>query len=202
MATWRAATRGRWRFFPTISSTGIPNILEVVSRITCGVMGRGWRAVRRSPSTCPAVSTVSCSAVRLAKAATRISAPSSTRMLSVMLVAMNSSTSGGIQRGLALGLVAEDGEAGLEVGGLDVGDQALLEPAAEPVLQRADGVGRAVGGQHDLPVRLVEVVEGVEELLLGLLLPLDELDVVDQQHVDVAVAALEGVVRCRCGPRR
>ncbi len=96
--------------------------------------------------------------------------------------------------GLPLGLVAQDGEAGLEVGGLDVGDQAHLEPAAEPVLEGADGVGWPVGGQHDLPVGLVEVVEGVEELLLGLLLALDELDVVDEQHVDVAVAALEGVV--------
>ena len=31
----------------------------------------------------------------------------------------------------------------------------------------------------------------MEELLLGLLLALQELDVVDEQHVDVAVAALE-----------
>ena len=123
-------------------------------------------------------------------------------MLSVMLVAMNSRTSGGIERGLALGLLAEDGEAGLEVGRLDVGDQAHLEPAAEPVLEGGDGVGRPVGGQHDLAVGLVEVVEGVEELLLGLLLALDELDVVDQQHVDVAVAALEGVVGAECGSRR
>ena len=56
--------------------------------------------------------------------------------------------------------------------------------------------------QHDLAVGLVEVVEGVEELLLGLLLALDELDVVDEQHVDVAVAALEGVVGLRCARRR
>ena len=195
MATWRAVTSGRWRFLPMISSIGMPNILEVASRITCGVMGRGWRGgeevaedlTRRCRS-------VSCSEVRLAKAATRIRAPSSTRMLSVMLVAMNSRTSGGIQRRLPLGLLAEDGEAGLEVGGLDVGDQAHLEPAAQAVLEGADGVGRPVGGQHDLAVGLVEVVEGVEELLLGLLLALDELDVVDEQHVDVAVAALEGVV--------
>ena len=53
--------------------------------------------------------------------------------------------------------------------------------------------GGAVGRQHDLPAGLVQVVEGVEELLDRLLLALEELHVVDQQHVDVAVAALEGV---------
>ncbi len=36
-------------------------------------------------------------------------------------------------------------------------------------------------------------VEGVEELLLGLRLALEELDVVDEQHVDVAEARLEVV---------
>ena len=77
-------------------------------------------------------------------------------MLLVMLVAMNSSTSSGIAMWLALGLLAEDGEAGLEVGRLDVGDQAHLEAAAEPVLEGRDGVGRAIRGEHDLPVGLVE----------------------------------------------
>ena len=49
----------------------------------------------------------------------------------------------------------------------------------------------AVGGQHDLLGALVERVEGVEELLLEALLAFHELDVVDQQDVAVAVAALE-----------
>lgn len=35
-------------------------------------------------------------------------------------------------------------------------------------------------------------VEGVEELFLDTFLALDELNVVDEQHVDVAIAALEG----------
>ena len=38
----------------------------------------------------------------------------------------------------------------------------------------------------------MQSVEGVEELLLGLHLALQELDVIDQEHVNVAVAALEG----------
>ena len=123
-------------------------------------------------------------------------------MLFVMFVAMNSRTSGGIGVTGLLGLLAEDGEPGLEVGRLDVGDQAHLEAAAQPVLERRDGVRRAVGGQHDLAVGLVQGVEGVEELLLELFLALHELDVVDEQHVDLAVAPLELGLRVRCGWRR
>ena len=92
------------------------------------------------------------------------------------------------------GLLPEDRDAGLEVGRLDVGDQAPLEPVAEPVLEGLEPLGRAVGGEHDLLVGVVEGVERVEELLLGLGLALQELDVVDQQHVDVAVAPLEAVL--------
>ena len=46
---------------------------------------------------------------------------------------------------LGLGLLAEDGEAGLELGRLDVGDQAPLEPAAQPVLEawRSTSGGRS-----------------------------------------------------------
>ena len=48
-----------------------------------------------------------------------------------------------------------------------------------------------VCGKHYLASGLVEHVESVEELLLGMGLSGDELDVVDQQYVDVAVSALE-----------
>jgi hypothetical protein len=41
----------------------------------------------------------------------------------------------------------------------------------------------------------VQGVEGVEELLLRALLVLEELDVVDQQDVDVAVAPAEASAR-------
>ena len=51
---------------------------------------------------------------------------------------------------------------------------------------------RPVGGDDDLAVGAVERVERVEELLLEALLVLHELDVVDEQHVALAVAALEG----------
>ena len=89
------------------------------------------------------------------------------------------------------GLLAQDRDAGLEVGRLDVGEQAPLEPGAHALLEAGQLLGRQVGGDDDLLVGVVQRVEGVEELLLRLHLALQELDVVDQQDVDVAVAALE-----------
>ena len=103
---------------------------------------------------------------------------------------------------LGFGLLAEDGEAGLELGRLDVGDQAPLEAGAQPVFEAGDRLRRAVGRDDDLAAFAVELVERVEELLLELLGALEELDVVDQQHVEVAVAPLERPASPWRGSRR
>ena len=61
--------------------------------------------------------------------------------------------------------------------------------------------GRSLESTIWLPAR-VELVEGVEELVLGPRLALEELDVVDQQRADLAVALLEapaGRRPCRAG---
>ncbi len=50
----------------------------------------------------------------------------------------------GYGMGRVLEVLAEDGEPGFDVGGLDVGEQTPLEPAAQPVLQRRQ-VTRAPG---------------------------------------------------------
>ena len=75
---------------------------------------------------------------------------------------------------------------------------SVIRPHSNRLRSRSSSVvellGRPVGGEHDLLVGVVEGVEGVEELLLRLDLALEELDVVDEQHVDVAVAALEAVL--------
>src|SRR5690625_4607698 len=92
---------------------------------------------------------------------------------------------------LRCGLLAEDRDPGLEIGRLDVGDEPPLEAVAEPVLECLEPFGRAVGADDDLLVRVVQGVESVEELLLGLDLALEELDVVDEEYVDVAVTTLE-----------
>ena len=128
------------------------------------------------------------------KATTRVSAPSSSRMFVETRPAMNVSTSGSsIADPIGRHPLAQDRDAGLEVGRLDVGDQAPLEPRPQPFLERRDLFRRPVGRDHDLTARLVERVEGVEELLLDPLLAFEELDVVDQEHVVGAVALLEAL---------
>ncbi len=52
-------------------------------------------------------------------------------------------------------------------------------------------MGRTVAADDDLLLRVVQRVEGVEELVLRAFLARDELDVVDEQHVDAAIARAE-----------
>src|SRR6185436_5535996 len=90
-----------------------------------------------------------------------------------------------------LHLLAEDRNAGLEIRRLDVCDEAPFEPRAEPGFEGRDRARRPVRGDDDLPAGLVERVKRVEELLLDPFLVLEELDVVDEKDVVVAVALLE-----------
>ena len=75
------------------------------------------------------------------------------------------------------------------------GCTSVIRPHSNRVLSRSSRVascfGRPVGRDDDLLVGVVQRVEGVEELFLDTFLAFDELDVIDEQHVDVAVAALE-----------
>ena len=107
----------------------------------------------------------------------------------------------GQRDGLGLGLLAQNGDLGLEVGRLDVGDQAPLEARAQPLLEGRDFVRRGVAADDDLLGRVEERVEGVEELGLRALLAADELDVVDQQHVDVRDSARGSRGCARSGAR-
>ncbi len=96
----------------------------------------------------------------------------------------------GVDPGLA-DEAAQDGEASCQVGRLDRDRQAPLEAVAQPRLEGRELAWNAVCGEDDLAAALVERVEGVEELVLGMALALEELDVVDEQHVEVSVATLE-----------
>src|SRR5438270_1575442 len=91
------------------------------------------------------------------------------------------------------GALAQDGDAGAELGWLDLGDEAAAEALAQAFLESLEIARGPVGGDDDLAPGVVQGVEGVEELLLGARLALDEVDVVQQQHVDVAEAGLEAV---------
>ena len=128
------------------------------------------------------------------KATTRTSAPSSARTLSVTRSAIELQRRGSIAAmPVLLDALAEDRQARRRVGRADVGDQAGLEALAQALLELSEVAREAVRGEDDLRAALVQRVEGVEELLLGAGLGLEELDVVDEQDVDAAVRGLEAV---------
>ena len=92
---------------------------------------------------------------------------------------------------LGVRFLMQDRDAGLQVRRLHVGEQTPLEAAVHALLEAGEQLGCHVGGDDHLLVGVVQRVEGVEELLLRLHLALQELDVVDEQDVDIAVATLE-----------
>ncbi len=95
---------------------------------------------------------------------------------------------------LELRLLAHDGHARLELGSLDVGDQAPLEARHQALLHLVQLLRILVARDDDLLARLVQGVERMEELFLRLGLARQEVDVIDQQHVAlVAVAGAEVV---------
>ncbi len=95
-------------------------------------------------------------------------------------------------RALHLRLLGQDRDAGLQVRGLEVGDQAPLEARAEPVVHDLQLLGRTVARNHHLSAGLVERVEDLEELRLRALLCGDELYVVHEPDVDRPVLLAEG----------
>jgi len=78
----------------------------------------------------------------------------------------------------------EDGDPGLEVRRLNVGDEPTRSAIASAPRFR-EYSSAAVAGEEICFSRLVEVVEGMEEFLLCPLFFRDELNVIDQQEVDV-----------------
>ena len=70
---------------------------------------------------------------------------------------------------------------------LDIRHQSALEAAHKTVVEQAHLDRRTVGGDDYLVSGLVNVVEGVEKFLLRGLLAGDELDIVNEEEVNVAV---------------
>ena len=73
--------------------------------------------------------------------------------------------------------------------------QARLETLPQALFDAGELARQPIAGEHELTPRVVEGVERVEELLLGLRLAGEELDVVDQEDVDVSVEMLEALER-------
>ena len=155
----------------------------------------GLRGVRARPSTSRATSLVNSRPASDAKATARIRAPSRARALSGAAAAMQSSTSGSsmARPSQATRLRRIATRVGRSVGLISATRPAWKRSRRRSSRSPRGRAGRTVGGQHHLAARLEQHVEGVEELLLGAGLALEELDVVDQQHVDAPEAGLEGV---------
>ena len=85
----------------------------------------------------------------------------------------------------------QDGHSGLEIRGRHIGDQTAFKTGPQTFLQRLNILGWPVTGDDDLLIGRVKGIEGMEEFLLRTLLTDDELHVVDEQYVDVAVFLTE-----------
>ncbi len=94
-----------------------------------------------------------------------------------------------------LRLSAQDGDAVLQVRRRDVGDHSPLETALQAVFKARNLRRRPVGGEHDLAAGFVQCVECVKEFFLRLLLAGEDVDVVDEQQVGLAVTPLEVIHR-------
>lgn len=85
----------------------------------------------------------------------------------------------------------DDGDFCLQFGGLDIGEDSPFKPGAEPIFQAGDLFGGSVGAQHNLFSGVMKFVERVEEFVLGLLFAAEELDVVDEKQIALAVILSE-----------
>ena len=91
-------------------------------------------------------------------------------------------------------LIFQNGQTELVVRLVDIHDQTLLKAGADPILQSDHFLGRTVGGKDDLLMIAVQSVEGMEKFLLGGFLTGDELDIVDEENIRLAVFFTESGV--------
>ena len=92
-----------------------------------------------------------------------------------------------------LELFPQDGDAGLEVGRLDVGSEAPLEAGDQPLVAAFQLLGGLVGGDDDLLPVLEQVLKDVEDLLLGPLHLPQRLHVIQKEHVVLLVFLAHGL---------
>ena len=92
---------------------------------------------------------------------------------------------------LAFRFFLQDCDLGLQVGRLNVRDQAPLESRTQAFLDGGNLLGRAIGRNHNLFLLVVERVERVKKFFLRAFAGGDELNVVHHQNVHIAEAVAE-----------
>src|SRR3954454_7144338 len=97
-----------------------------------------------------------------------------------------------VQRALE-GHSPQERGARADVGRAKLDGEPPAEAIAEPLREARQGFRRSVAGEDDLLAGGVQRVEGLNELLLRVLLALELLDVVDEEGVEPAVALLESL---------
>ena len=80
---------------------------------------------------------------------------------------------------LLLRLFLENGDASFEVRWLDISDQSPLKAIPQPLFEPFNLVGKFIGSQNDLFMRLVERIKRMEKLFLGPFSSREKLDVID-----------------------
>ena len=86
-------------------------------------------------------------------------------------------------------LVSQDRDSVLKIRELDVGDHSPLKPTYQTSLESRYLRGRTITRQDNLPTRLIQSVERVEELFLGCFLALQELHIVHKEQICLPVSS-------------
>ena len=199
---WRARTGTAAREGPIRTSAEIPNSAATAAWIASTGSASPARLVLGTSFSTSSV--LSGSAVIDEWAMTCVSAPCRRRTLvSIRAGELGQGVAAPrLEAGLA-GQAPQNREPGRQVGVADRDGQAPLEAIAQPLGEGREFARQAVGGEDELAAAFIEGVEGVEELLLGGLLALEELDVVDEEDVEVAVPFLEPLgAAASAAPRR
>ena len=140
-----------------------------------------------SLSKCSTTSCVSSLPLSEANDATRMSAPSSRRTLVRMRLARKSKISSRSLICKRARFLAQNRHARFDVRRLQLGGQAPFEARNEPMLEVGDFRRRPIAREHDLFMPVEESVEGVEKFFLRTFFAAEELDVVDQKQIGLAI---------------
>src|SRR5258706_13465490 len=73
----------------------------------------------------------------------------------------------GHKEAFRIGFITQNRNAGLQLGGLNVGHHAPFKARDQTLLKRGDFFGWAITRNDNLLSRIVKGVEGIEKLLLG-----------------------------------